>query len=169
MFNIEYRISQESDSKFIGEMGYYKMICNSNYYGDIFPKELEDVMGTEYLYDFMRDMLMVVNELKIKKYVALNNIESYNLWVEFRRQEKNVLISLVYADKPDGTLNIEFELLNKNYDEKLWKEEKFDYNDFKNKVLLVVKEYVRDVQSKNVSQSIKEIEILTCMIKELEV
>jgi len=168
MFNIEYRISTKADGQFIGEMGYYKMICNLNYYGDIFPEDLEDIMGTEYLYDFMRDIVIILKELHDKYYVALSNIESYNLWVEFEKKQNDISISLTHADKPDGAKKIEFEIFNRKENETLWRNEKVDFNDFKEQIIASAKEYVKEVKSNNGYKILSGIDELEYMINQIE-
>lgn len=165
MFEIEYRIAEKMIGYFIGEEGYYKIHCNEKTYGDIYPEELEEIMGTEYLYDWFEDMLKIAIELHDRRYIVLSEIESYNLWIEFERKGEDLFVSLAYADKPDGSKEIEYELFNQYYDESLWKNERIDFEAFKLEVVRKSTEYSQEIKRRNRNLKFEELDSL---IKELE-
>lgn len=51
MFDIKYRIVdiEENDSDELeGNEGYFMLICNEHKYGEIFPPELDNIMGDSF-------------------------------------------------------------------------------------------------------------------------
>jgi len=160
MFKIEYKISRTDYDDFVGEKGYYKIFCNENAYGEIFSDELEEIMGTEYLYDWFEDMVKIALELHNVSYIVLSNIESYNLWIEFIRNEDILSVSLVNADKPDGTGSVAYELFNKCDDKNLWKDEEVSFTEFKKELVRVVTDYIKDVKTYNTDKNIEKCYLL---------
>ena len=168
MFKIEYKISSIDYTDFIGDKGYYKMHCNENTYGDIFSNDLESIMGTNYLYDWVEDITKVTLKLQEVNYVALSDIESYNLWIEFYKDDEDLYISLVNADKPDGTESIAYELFNKSYSEDLWTEEKIKFVEFKKEIVRVVGKYVEDVKVCNADKIVEKSNLLQDLLCDLQ-
>lgn len=167
MFKIEYKISKTDYDDFVGEKGYYKMFCNENVYGEIFPDELEKIMGTEYLYDWFEDMVKIALALHDVRYIALSNIESYNLWVEFVRHEDVLSISLVNADKPNGIGSVAYELLNRKDDKNLWKDEVVSFMEFKQELVRVVTDYLENIKTCNRDKNIEKYYLLQKSLKNL--
>ena len=78
MFKINYRIVHSRYDDFIGQHGFFQIICNGNKYGEMYSKEIETIMDKVSLYDWFERLARVINILNIKEYVVLSDIESYN-------------------------------------------------------------------------------------------
>ena len=152
MFIIEYKISKRSYNDFIGEMGYYQIKCNDKIYGDIYPDELEDIMGTEYLYDWFEKLLKITIELNEKDYVALDEIESPTVWLEFEKQQNKILISVVKSEKQSGVGFIVYSLKEKHYDENLLNKEEVIYKEFIWEILVKSNEYLQELKQLNTKE-----------------
>ena len=169
MFTIKYKVSKQRYNNFIGEMGYYQIKCNDKLYGDIYPYELEDIMGIEYLYDWFEDLLQIAIELNERDYIALNNIESNNIWLEFTKQQNKILISVVKSEKKNGIGFIAYNLQEKSYVEKSLKEEKVEYKDFIMEILIKSNKYLNEVKQLNIKEgNIEQIKRSCDLIIELE-
>ena len=169
MFTIKYKVSKQRYNDFIGEMGYYQIKCNDKLYGEIYPDELEDIMGTEYLYDWFEELLQIAIELNERDYIALNNIESNNRWLEFAKQQNEILISVVKSEKQNGVGFIVYNLQEKSYDENLLKEEKVIYKDFIREILIKSNKYLNEVKQLNMKEgNAEQIKRLCDLIVELE-
>ena len=110
MFKINYRIVHSEYDDFIGQHGFFQIECNGYKYGEIYPKDLEAVMDKVPLYDWFERLVRVVKSLITKNYIALSDVESYNTWIEFYKKKENVAISVVKAEKMQGSQDIEFYL-----------------------------------------------------------
>lgn len=172
MFRIEYKISKQSYNNFIGEKGYYQMICNNKVYGDIFPDNLESIMGTEYLYDWFEDMIQVAIELNNRNYIALSNIESHNLWIEFVKKDEQIHIGLVKSEKKDGIGFIVYELKNKSYEKVQWKDEIVSYSELISELIYKCSCYLDEIESLNYGvnriKKIKELQILKSELEKIK-
>lgn len=51
-------------------------------------------------------LLKTYLELKKSKYVALNDIVSYNTWIEFKFNLDTLAVSIIEAEKQDGMTEI---------------------------------------------------------------
>lgn len=169
MFTLEYKISKRNYNDFIGEMGYYQIKCNDKIYGDIYPDELEDIMGTEYLYDWFEKLLKITIELNEKEYVALDEIESPTVWLEFEKQQNKILISVVKSEKQSGVGFIVYSLREKSYVENSLREEKVVYKDFIKEILIKSNKYLNEVKQLNIKEENAEQIKRSCdLIVELE-
>jgi len=151
MFKIDYRIAKNDYDEFIGDKGYYKMSCNKNIFGEFYPEELEEVMGTEYLFLWFEDMMKVALALHDNNYVALRYIESH-VWIEFVRSEDSLSISLVYSDDPNVTDFIVYEPPNKRDMESLWKDEIVSFTEFRQELIRVVAIYADEIKNNNLDK-----------------
>lgn len=145
MFKIDYRIAINDYDEFIGDKGYYKISCNENAFGEFYSKELEEIMGTEYLYIWFEDMMKVALALHDNNYVALRYIESY-AWIEFIRNDDLLSISLVYSDNSNVTDFIVYEPLSKSDRDDLWKNEIVRFSEFKQELMRVVSLYANEIK-----------------------
>ena len=169
MFTINYKVSKHFYNDFIGDEGYYQIACNEKLYGDIYPDELEDIMGTEYLCDWFEEMLQIAVELNERDYIALSNIESYILWLEFVKKRNTILISVVRSVKQNGVGFIVYDLPEKSYDENSLNEEKVVYKDFIREILTKSNAYINEVKQLNLTEGNTErIKKLCDLIFDLE-
>lgn len=81
IFEIKFIIVKDVDTEnLIGEYGYFSVRIDNEYYGIILEEELEDF--TVSLYDWFISFLRALEILKTENYVLINDIESFNTWIE---------------------------------------------------------------------------------------
>lgn len=158
MFELEYRIVLSDDDDFQGQNGFFQIKCNNYNYGEMYPKELEDVMDTVSLFDWFERLIMVVKYLMTEDYVVLSDVESYNVWIEFQKRNKDVTISVVKAEKEQGTQDIEFTL--RSPIEREWTVSQICYNQLKLEVVEKAREYIAYIAALNKNSVIDKIEQL---------
>lgn len=169
MFEIKYRLSEKQYETLHGDKGYYQMFFNENSYGEMYPEEIEEIMGTAYLYDWLKDMVQVATELHSKKYVALSNIESYNEWIEFERVNKNLYIRIVTADKPNGIGIIVYDLINRESKDSNGYNSHISFVEFKKEIITKCSSYIQNISEKNYTSDNKQkISILSEMLNQLK-
>ena len=105
-----------------------------------------------------------------KDYVVLSDVESYNTWIEFYRKNKEVVISIVKAEKKQGSRDIEFDLSNPIAGE--WTHQVINYRQLKAEIIKKTREYIGFIVANNTEvleiDKIKEIlEILSSTEKEM--
>jgi len=169
MFEIKYRLSAKEYETLYGDKGYYQMCYNDNSYGEIYAEEIEEVMGTTYLYDWLKDMVQIAIELHSKKYVALSNIESHNQWIEFEKDNNNLYIRIVTADKPNGVGFIVYKLSNRKYEESNGSNSHVSFAEFKKEIITKCNSYILDISEINHKSNNKQkICILSEMLSRLK-
>ncbi|MCL1990367.1 MAG: hypothetical protein FWG67_05695 [Defluviitaleaceae bacterium] len=145
MFKVKYRVAKEG-MHFPGDMGYYQMFYNENVYGEtIYSEDIEDIMGTEHLYIWFEAIIQIALDLHSKTYVALNDFESPKHWLEFKKNNDDLNIRVVLADKPNGTLNVAYELKNKTYETFEFGNTKISFKDFKKELIEACTLYIKDI------------------------
>lgn len=112
MFELNYRIINSEYDDFTGQNGFFQFNCNGFLYGEMYPEELEEIMDNVSVFDWFERLIRVVENLITKEYVALSDVESYNLWIEFNKKKDDLEISIVCAEKPDGSKDLEYKLKN---------------------------------------------------------
>lgn len=147
MFEISYRVVSNDDDDFFGENGFFRISCNNYTYGEIYPKEIEDVMGQDSLYDWFERLIRVAKYLHLRNYVVLSDIESYNVWLEFEKIGEDISISIVNADKPGGAQDIEFELRDRRPGE--WENQNVNFQQFKEEIVEKGKAYLKEISIKS--------------------
>ena len=171
MFEISYRISQKWYDSLIGEDGYYAMRWHDKTYGMIFSEELDDIMGTEYLYDWFKNMTKLALTLVEKNYAAWNDIESPRRWIEFARKDEHLFISEVRADKQmEGGLDyVVHHLENVEYVDGSERNQPICYREFLDELLFKCGAYLRELELLNhAEQGAEEIRLLHELRTELE-
>ena len=171
MFEISYRISLKWYDNFIGEDGYYKMRWHDKTYGEIFPEELDGIMGIEYLYDWFKSMTSLALVLAEKNYAAWNDIESPCLWIEFVKKGEQLFIRLVRADKQmKGRLDyVVHHLENIEYMDVSEQNQPINYVEFVDELLLKCGAYLKELELLNhAGQGIEEIKLLHELKSKLE-
>lgn len=152
MFELDYRIVHSEYDNFVGEHGFLQIKCNGYCYGEMYPKELEVVMDKVSLYDWFNRLTQVIKYLKTKEYVALSDTESYNTWIEFRREGEDVFISIIRAEKSQGSHDIEFTLKKVEHDE--WMNQVTSFNQLKKEIFEKEEEYIRTITVKNIQNTL---------------
>ena len=147
MFEIDYKIICSDYDDFSGQNGFFKIKFNNFHYGEMYPEELSEVMDKVSLYDWIERLIRVLICLKTHDYVALSDVESYNKWIEFRRKDQNIIVSIVNAEKKDNTKDIEFDLQNSSAGE--WTNQLISYDEFRNELFVKGKEYIKYITENN--------------------
>lgn len=147
MFKLDYRIVHSEYDDFIGQNGFFQIKCNGCKYGEIYPKELETIMDTDSLYDWFDRLVRVMVNLTTMNYVVLSDVESYNTWIEFRRKNEEVVISIVKAEKEQGSRDIEFSLRNPIAGE--WTDQVVSYSQLKTEIIEKAREYIKYIAAGN--------------------
>lgn len=142
MFKIEYKMVYSEFDDFKGQNGFLQIVCNEYKYGQIYPEQMKEIMDMDIvsLVDWFERLVRVIKHLKDKNYVVLSDIESYNTWIEFFKEDENVFISVVESEKKDGTHDIEFEL-NKPFF-RIWERQAISYSELKTEIISKTKEYL---------------------------
>jgi len=148
LIEINYKIIKvDYEEDILGSEGFFELKCNGNLYGEFYPDELESIMDKVSLYDWFTRMLRVVIALEDNSYVVLSDVESYNTWIEFTRMRDEVTLHIIEADKPDGSMDIEFELMNKSAEE--WNGATVTYMELKCEVVEKSKQYLAELLELN--------------------
>lgn len=147
MFELDYKIVQSEYDDFIGQHGFFLIKCNENDYGEMYSGELEDIMDKVSLYDWFERLFKVVENLMIKDYVVLSDVESYNTWIEFKKEKDEIIVSVVKATKEQNSHDIEFDLRAPKPGK--WINQVISFNQLKNEVLKKGIEYVKTISEAN--------------------
>lgn len=143
MFELNYRIVHSEYDDFVGQHGFFQIKCNDYTYGEIYPKDIEEVMDKDSLYDWFERFAKVVKSLMTKDYVALSDVESYNTWIVFQRRNEKVIISIVKANKEQGTRDIEFFLRDPEDGE--WMNQTISFEQLRQEVIEKGREYIKNI------------------------
>lgn len=150
MFKINYRVVHSDYDDFVGQNGFLQIKCNDYIYGEIYPNEIEKIMDKVSLYNWFERLVKVLKYLDTKQYVALSDVESYNTWIEFQRNNAEVIISIVKADKEEGSHDIEFNLKSPIAGQ--WGNQVICYNQLATEILQTAREYIDFVTKNNTEQ-----------------
>lgn len=154
MFDIEYRIVNIGDNdseNFEGSEGYFVLICNGNKYGEIFPAELDSIMGTVSIYWYFIYLLEIIENIQSEKKAYLSDIDSYNTWIEFRLIGEDVIIGVGTGEKEDGSKAIEYKKPS-NFSYSRWENQAVKYEKFKMIVLQKATNYLDEITKLNTSE-----------------
>lgn len=102
MFKIDYKVINPEWMDFIGQNGFFKIHVNDKSYGDIWPDKLIEVMGPDDLDFWFQELVNTIISLDEINYYILSDMESYNTWLEFKRQNDQVIISVKRSEKSKG-------------------------------------------------------------------
>ena len=147
MFELDYRIVHSEYDDFEGQHGFFQIKCNGYIYGEMYPKEIEEVMDKVSLYDWFERLAKVIKNLMTKNYVALSDVESYNTWIVFQKRNEEVIISIVKAKKEQGSQDIEFVLREPEAGE--WTNQEINFNELKKEVIEKGMEYIKNIVAFN--------------------
>lgn len=149
MFEIIYKIiNKDYEQDIKGTEGFFQIRCNEKIYGKFYPTDIEQFMDTVEISRWMIWFLQIVYDLRSKKYILLSDIESYNTWIEFKRKNDIVLVSIIHADKPQGSTAIEYEHMpNTTYP--YWSNEEISYYQLECEVIKKAKKYSKELDLLN--------------------
>lgn len=147
MFELNYRIVHSEYDDFNGQHGFFQIRCNGYIYGEMYPKEIEEVMDKVSLYDWFERLAKVIKNLMIKDYVALSDVESYNTWIVFEKRNEEAIISIMKAQKEQGSHDVEFVLREPEAGE--WTNQTINFEQLKQEIVEKGREYVKNILSTN--------------------
>ncbi len=147
MFEIIYKIVLREYDDFAGQNGFLQIKFNDCYYGEMFPEGLYDIMDNVCLYNWLERFVRVYKHLQTNDYVVLSDVDSFNTWIEFRRKDNEVIVSIVNAEKKDGSKDIELDLVNLVAGR--WINQVISYDEFQNEIYIKVGEYIKYITENN--------------------
>lgn len=147
MFKLDYRIVHSEYDDYIGQNGFLQIRCNGCTYGEMYPEELEMVMDKVSLHDWFDRLVRVLKNLMTKDYVALSDVESYNTWIEFKRKNEEVIISIIKAEKEQCSRDIEFNLREPIAGR--WVDQVISYSQLKTEIIEKAREYIEFIVASN--------------------
>jgi len=114
MFEILYRILLENEEleeydensfDMGGDiLGFFAINVNGYHYGHYhnYPLQPGEFWSEQISYWFI-SLIRAYHELNCSGYVLVNEVDSFNTWIEFKRNDDMVIIDLIEAEKPCGT------------------------------------------------------------------
>ena len=91
-----------------------------------------------------------MKEIKKHGYALLNEIESYNTWIEFIYKENYIELSIIIIEKFSGGGYLSFDRIlpsEREYGE--WKKEKVAFEEFSSEVIKTADSFLRTIYSIN--------------------
>lgn len=159
MFRIRYRITEDINylktlnaDDFDNESdieGFFEMEFEGNIYGYYHDKPLQNgETGFDLLTNWFESLLKTCLNIKITNYIAINDIESFNTWIEFKLVSDILIVSIIKADKEEGIFEIRTEpFSNYNYGE--WSNIIISFEEFKNEVISKSMQYLKEINRIN--------------------
>ncbi len=161
MFKINYRITtnkknlndlSEQDINNGGTIeGYFQLVANGKKYGYFKEGLLKN--GEEWdqlITSWFKGLLEMLLKIKTgNPYVVVSNIDSYNTWLEFKLlKNKDISISIIHADKKDGSMQVET-IPPENIVYPDWANEEVSYDEMHHEIINKVTKYIAEVDKIN--------------------
>lgn len=119
MFKVNYRITDTEyeikslSSNDIHVEGFFEIIFNENSYGYYHNNLLNDgERGLESITSWFDKLLRASLTLLNTKYVAISDVESYNIWIEFQKNDDSVLVNIIEAEKANGSSDLSISIFD---------------------------------------------------------
>jgi len=132
--------------------GLFEMVANKKGYG-IYSEE-EEIRKCPGIFEnllfWFEQLTTVVKEIKKHGYALLNEIESYNTWIEFIYKENYIELSIIIIEKFSGGGYLSFDRIlpsEREYGE--WKKEKVAFEEFSSEVIKTADSFLRTIYSIN--------------------
>ena len=132
--------------------GLFEMIANNKGFG-IYSEE-EEIRKCpgifEYLLFWFEQLTTIVKEIKKHGYALLNELESYNTWIEFIYKENYIELSIIRVENCTEGPYLSFEDIlssERKYGE--WKKEKVSFEEFSNELINAVESFLHTIYSIN--------------------
>lgn len=132
--------------------GLFEMIANNKGFG-IYSEE-EEIRKCpgifEYLLFWFEQLTTIVKEIKKHRYALLNELESYNTWIEFIYKENYIELSIIRVENCTEGPYLSFEDIlpsEREYGE--WKKEKVSFEEFSNELINAVESFLQTIYSIN--------------------
>lgn len=132
--------------------GLFEMIANNKGFG-IYSEE-EEIRKCpgifEYLLFWFEQLTTIVKEIKKHGYALLNELESYNTWIEFIYKENYIELSIIRVENCTEGPYLSFEDIlpsEREYGE--WKKEKVSFEEFSNELINTAESFLHTIYSIN--------------------
>lgn len=132
--------------------GLFEMIANNKGFG-IYSEE-EEIRKCpgifEYLLFWFEQLTTIVKEIKKHGYALLNELESYNTWIEFIYKENYIELSIIRVENCTEGPYLAFEDIlpsEREYGE--WKKEKVSFEEFSNELINTAESFLHTIYSIN--------------------
>ena len=132
--------------------GLFEMVANKKGYG-IYSEE-EEIRKCPGIFEnllfWFEQLTTVVKEIKKHGYALLNEIESYNTWIEFIYKENYIELSIIRIEDFSGGGYLSFDCIlpsEREYGE--WKKEKISFEEFSNEVIKSAEKFLHTIYSIN--------------------
>ena len=165
MFNINYQIVRTAVDDFPGQNGFFQIECNGYTYGENYPSDIADKLIPDDLYDWFTRIVDIMLILRQRNYVLLSDIESYNRWIEFVKDNEEIIISIKLSVGWPGSQCIEYSLPNAKPGE--WIGQKIPVQQFEHEIISKAEEYVNKLFS--LSLNCEEVVLFAQKIKNIKV
>jgi len=178
MFEILYRITDKTKDVYnlaenpndSGDIeGFFAINVNGEHYGHYHDNPLgDDESGWYLITGWFINLLLAYKRLCESDYVAVNDIESFNSWIEFKKENGLISVSLIKAKKPAGTAELQLTPFNEfSYGE--WYQESVNLDEIHielfNKATLYIEE-IRKINAKLlVNAHIAQLEALVLQLQ----
>jgi len=151
LFKINYRITDSFEeirslsSEDFHIEGFFEMVFNKNRYGNYHNKILKDgEQGLESITSWLERLLRACFILLSSDYLLISDVESYNIWVEFRKKGDLIFASVIEAEKVDGSSDLEIvQLTEVNYPN--WSNEQISFDELVNEVISKTEAFISEV------------------------
>ena len=132
--------------------GLFEIVVNEKGYGDYSEEERIRKCTTLYVYLswWFEQLTAIVKEIKKYGYVLLNDIETYNTWIEFIYKENFIELSIIRVENCTEGPYFSFEDIlpsEREYGE--WKKEKVSFEEFSNEVIKTAENFLHTIYSIN--------------------
>lgn len=163
MFEINFKVFEDNESEnLIGEYGYFNFTIDNESYGIIIDEEIDDFSVS--VYNWFTSFLKSLETLETENYVLINDIESFNAWIEMCRNKEVLSVSKVSGNKVGQGGWVRKEKLS-DVDYKFWKDKKVLFTDFKTEILEKSEEYIAELVKLNSLQNNNVIELSDLVAK----
>ena len=132
--------------------GLFEIVVNNKGFG-IYSEE-EEIRKCpgifEYLLFWFEQLTTIVKEIKKHGYALLNEIESYNTWIEFIYKENYIELSIIRIEKFSGGGYLSFDRIlpsEREYGE--WEKERITFEEFSSEVIKTADSFLRTIYSIN--------------------
>ena len=141
-FNLE-QIEQEG-----GIEGFFQLVFDTEEYGYYHSRELAPgEEGFDIISTWFDNLLEVCLLLESTEYIALNDIETYNTWIEFIPKEDQLCVSLMESDSRTNEFILLQPLDNSRYPD--FKNITISRETFKCKVIQGTKDFIEELAGIN--------------------
>ena len=132
--------------------GPFEIVVNEKGHGDY--SEDEQIRKCPVFFEILpfwfEYLTTIVKEIKKHGYALLNEIESYNTWIEFIYKENDIELSIIRVEKWNECGLLSFErILPPEIEYGEWKKERITFDEFSNEVINAADRFLRTIYSIN--------------------